>query len=302
MNARVRSKFLAGVFALVVISRASVAQEPAGSPASEASPATAEANPSADPDAIDVPQTKPSAAAPADAGDPSSEPSPVASALPSPAQEDGKTVWIYRDVPIGGAADRRTPSEKVFEPFGYMPGERAKQIKVNPGVPVDPMDGTKGTHIGYQFELAGEKDEWVGVTELVDGNQWGTKAGLNVKKLLHAKPDEKLELRFRAKGSGVVVFKAGGLSAGQFKSTLVPALQVGTGPTTLTADWTDYSIGPIKAKQLTNLVDPFTVAAAAKNNPDTKKVFVFVDDIHIVRAGEASRTASAGSTASPSPR
>jgi hypothetical protein len=185
---------------------------------------------------------------------------------------------IYRDVPTARQEDRRGAAEKLFLPFGYVPGERASQVKVFADDPIDPRDPSRGTSIRYQFELRDRPDEWVGACLLVGGNKWGSAPGLNVLQSLGVARDTVLELRFRAKGDGAVVFKAGGIDQGPFRSSLVPAVQLGSGATRLGSSWTEYAIGPIAASRLTNLIDPLCVVALARDNPRKQEVRVFVDD------------------------
>ena len=207
-----------------------------------------------------------------------------ASAWGCTSEEAPQQLWIYRDVPAAGQEDKRGDSEKLFRPFGFVPGDRAAQIKVLFDYPNDPRDASQGTSIRYQFELRDRADEWVGACELVNGDRWGSVPGLNVPLSLGVGKDAQLELRFRAKGDGAVVFNAGGIDRGEFRSSLVPAVQVGTGPITLGSSWTEYAIGPISGSRLTNLIDPLCVIALGKDNPGKKEVVVLVDDLRVRRA------------------
>jgi exo-beta-1,3-glucanase (GH17 family) len=193
---------------------------------------------------------------------------------PSPPPD---AIWIYKGVPEG--KDTRSETEVLFAPFGYMPASRADQISVNPSTPVDRKD-SQGTCIEYLFKFE-KRDDWVGAYTLINGTSWGTKPGINVQKLLGVGPETKLALRFKARGEGAVSFKIGGVTNGLHKSSLTLARQVDNSPTKLTGDFCEYTIGPIEAQKLTNLIDPFCVVTSALDNPGRDLVKVYVDDIRL---------------------
>jgi exo-beta-1,3-glucanase (GH17 family) len=164
-----------------------------------------------------------------------------------------------------------------------MPGERATQITVNASVPLDLKDPTKGTAIKYTFNFK-KPDDWMGVYSLLDGGAaWGTKAGINVQKLLDVGPETKLALRFRAKGEGVVEFKCGGVAppGAKFPSSLRFPVELRPSPTTLTKEFVEYTIGPIEARQMVNLIDPLCITTTILDNRGREAVQAVVDDIRI---------------------
>lgn len=192
-------------------------------------------------------------------------------------------VWIYRDVPSDVPSDRRTESERAYAPFGFMPAERVTQISVNPSFPLESGKPELGTCIRYAFKL-NRAGEWLGVYTLIDGKEWGTKPGLNIPKLLGTTPDTPLALRFEARGKGVVTFKIGGVSTGAHPSSLPLGKELGNGQTRLTETFQEYTIGPLRADQLVNLVDPFCVVVSGfDNGPTPQVVAVDVDNIRIER-------------------
>jgi exo-beta-1,3-glucanase (GH17 family) len=190
-------------------------------------------------------------------------------------------VWIYHDVPAKGKPDTRSNTERMFAPFGLMPAERTSQIAVNQSLPIDRSDPSKGTCIEYYCEFK-DRTDWMGAYTLLEGGTaWGTKPGINVQKLLGVEPDTDLSLRFSAKGEGAVTFKIGGVDKGPHASSLAFPRQVDSSPTKLTAEFREYTIGPIPAKLLTNLIDPFCVVTSGLDNPGRDSVRVMVRDIRL---------------------
>jgi len=190
-------------------------------------------------------------------------------------------VWIYKDVPGRSDRDTRSATERLFAPFGYMPAERTSPISVNQSSPIDPPDPSKGTCMEFLFEFKDPLD-WVGTYMLLDGGTaWGTKAGIDVQKLLDVEANTKLALRFRARGRGAVSFKIGGVTNGPHPSSLRLPRQVDGSPTTLTKEFREYTIGPIAARDLANLIDPFCVVTSGLDNRGSKSVVVQVDDLRI---------------------
>src|SRR2546422_9014420 len=90
-------------------------------------------------------------------------------------------VWIYKDMPRGKVKDTRSDTEAAVAPFGFMPRERVNQIHVNVYRPIDSGDAARGTCIEYSFRFV-EPSDWQGVHFLIDGDSWGHKPGINVKK------------------------------------------------------------------------------------------------------------------------
>lgn len=196
---------------------------------------------------------------------------------PGVAQE-GRMVTIYKDVPGPGEPDRRSQPERLFLPYGLMPGEKARQIAVNHKCLRDMKDPKTGTCVEVLFHLK-QLDEWLGTYVLINGNAWGTKPGINVQELLRAEPTEKIALRFEARGKGVVTFKCGGVGDGPHKSSLAIARELDDSPIKLPADWREFTIGPIEAGLLTNCVDPLCIVASALDNRKLGVVEVYVDNI-----------------------
>jgi exo-beta-1,3-glucanase (GH17 family) len=209
------------------------------------------------------------------------EPHAAQPAADSSKVKEIRTIWIYRNTPAKGKPDTRTETERLFEPFGLMPPSRTSQISVNPSLPIDPKDPSKGTCIEYLCEFKDRRD-WMGSYSLLEGGTaWGTSPGINVQKVLGVRPDTKVALRFKAKGEGVVAFKIGGVNTGPHKSSLALPREVNPSPTRLTAKFREYIIGPIVAKDLTNLIDPFCMVTSGLDNPGRDTVRVFVDDIRL---------------------
>src|SRR5882672_9275973 len=200
----------------------------------------------------------------------------------APAQDlKDQVVWIYRDVPGKDQKDARSEPERLFAPFGLMPPERAAQISVNQSAPAEADDMSKGTQMEFVFKFR-EATDWVGAYMLLDGGTaWGTKEGINVQKILGVPADFKLALRFKAKGKGTVTFKIGGVNVGAHPSSLGFAREVADSPMTLTNDYREYTIGPIPAGDLTNLIDPFCVVTSILDNRGRTTVEVAVDDLRI---------------------
>ncbi len=188
------------------------------------------------------------------------------------------TVWIYRNIPSQGERDTRTTSEQTFGPYGFMPADRVNQVAVNATKPVDESNPKMGTCIEYRFQFRNQ-DDWVGVYTLVGGNAWGTKPGINVQELLDVSPDANLNLRFRAAGEGTVTFKIGGVNTGPHRSSLPFPHEARPSPCRLTPEFREYTIGPIQARELTNVIDPFCVVTTVLDNRGRNTVRVEVDDI-----------------------
>lgn len=189
-------------------------------------------------------------------------------------------IWVYQNYPQPGEVDRRSEIERAFAPFGYMPAARTTQISVDQQALVNENDATQGTCVEYQFDFK-RRDDWVGAYTLIGGVEWGTKPGFDVQTRWKVGPQTPIVLRFRAKGKGAVSFKMGGVREGKYPSSLPFAVETRGGPVKLTADFVDYTIGPVPARQLTNLIDPFCVVAAASDNVGLDSVSVFVDDIRL---------------------
>lgn len=205
---------------------------------------------------------------------------PAASAQDAPAGGQAGVLWVYRDAPPEGEPDTRSDAERLFAPFGLMPAGRTNQITVNPARPVDPSDQSKGTCIEYYCEL-GSPVEWVGAYTLVEGNSWGEKPGVNVPQSLGLNDGAKLALRFKARGEGAATFKIGGVGDGPHASSLRLAREVEGSPVRLTQEFRDYSIGPLAAGELTNLIDPFCVTVTGIDNRGRDFVRIQVDDIRL---------------------
>jgi exo-beta-1,3-glucanase (GH17 family) len=214
-----------------------------------------------------------------------------ASAWQNPPVKATDAVWIYRDSAPETGPDSRSASERLFAPFGFMPGERSDQISVNIAQPVAPGDPSKGTCIEYLFEFRAP-DDWMGSYTLVDGNCWGTKPGIDVQLQLGIDRSEPVVLRFRARGGGTVTFKCGGVVDGEHPSSLRPAREPAGSPTRLTHAFRDYTIGPFPASQLKNIIDPFCVVATILDNRGRKTVRLEVDDIRFERLRPPKRGAS----------
>jgi hypothetical protein len=121
---------------------------------------------------------------------------------------------------------------------------------------------------------------------LEGGTAWGTKAGIDVQKLLRLNSDDQIVLRFRAAGEGAVTFKIGGVDTGPRRSSMPFPRQVTNSPTTLTKEFRDYQIGPFPASQVTNLIDPFCVVTSGLDNGGRDEIRVLVDDIRLEPAGK----------------
>jgi exo-beta-1,3-glucanase (GH17 family) len=76
---------------------------------------------------------------------------------------------------------------------------------------------------------------------------------------------------------------------GEHRSSLALAQKVRPDPVKLTADFREYAI-PLRAEQLTNLVDPFCVVASALDNPGKKKITVLVDAIRYEAPARGKKT------------
>jgi exo-beta-1,3-glucanase (GH17 family) len=208
-----------------------------------------------------------------------SRPVRVASPICSAAESGGAApeVWIYRNVPDG--ADNRSETERLFEPYGYMPAERAQNIAVDVAHAVDPSDPKRGTAVEALFALDNGLD-WLGTYFLLDqGTAWATKKGIDVQKLMGVQQNAKVVLRFKAWGAGKVTFKCGGVINGPFPSSLGLAVPAKDSPVTLTDQPKEYTIGPFPARNLVNIVDPLCVVTTGLDNRGLKQVRVYIDDI-----------------------
>jgi hypothetical protein len=175
----------------------------------------------------------------------------------------------------------RTATERLWAPYGLMPKERVRQITVNATRPVDGSDARKGICIEYIFRFRAA-DDWVGAYLLLrNGTAWGTVKGPDVARRLRLKSEAKVILRFRARGSGVVTFKIGGVDTGPYPSSMLPAREVKDSPVTLTEGFRDYFIGPFPASEVTNLIDPFCVVTSGLDNPGRKVVRVYVTEVRL---------------------
>ena len=189
-------------------------------------------------------------------------------------------VWIYRDVPPQNTPDKRSEPERLFTPFGFWPSSKTTQITVNAEKPVDKADRSKGTCIEYYFEFQ-NRDDYMGVYHLIEGNCWGTKPGINVPRLLGVPPETPVLVRLRARGEGVVTFKIGGVNEGAHPSSLRLPVAADPSPTWLTPEFREVTIGPILAGKLANVVDPLCVGTTTMDNPRREFVRAEVDDIRI---------------------
>ncbi len=202
----------------------------------------------------------------------------VTNAADQPATE----VVIYRDQYKGQPEESLSESQRRFAPYGFMPETRTNQIAVNPALPLIEDSPEKGTCIEYSFQFKNGSD-WMGAYHLVNGDSWGTKPGIDVRKLLDLRADDKVVLKFRAwgqKGGEAVTFQCGGVNTGPHKSSLPFPKTPKNDPTTLAKEPREYEI-ELKASQLSNVVDPFCVVARASDGDNLKResITIFVDDI-----------------------
>jgi hypothetical protein len=161
-----------------------------------------------------------------------------------------------------------------------MPAERVSQIAVNVSQPVDEGDAGKGTCISYAFQFKHPED-WMGVFTLIGGDSWGTKPGYDIRKMLGLKPTATAVLRFRARGAQggeVATLQIGAVTNGRYKSSIPFARTLNPDPVRLSKGWKEYQI-PIRASELTNVVDPMCVVAKASDNSGKESIEIFVDDV-----------------------
>jgi len=203
-----------------------------------------------------------------------------------------KQVWIYRDAPT--EEDRRSETERLFEPYGIMPAERATRVAVNVASPVDPKDASKGTAVEVLCAID-KLTDWEGTYWLLEnGTAWGSHKGINVQDLLGVGPDTRIALRFRAWGEGNVSFKCGGVNTGRFASSLRLPLELPGSPVTLSEEPKEYTIGPIPARQLTNIIDPMCVVTSGLDNRGLKEIRIYVDDVRFERFEQPAEDRSSG--------
>lgn len=192
-------------------------------------------------------------------------------------------VWIYRDAPPAGEPDERSQTERLFQPYGFMPAEGASDIAVNVSHPADQNNPEKGTAVEIVFSFP-TATAWRGAYFLLDdGTSWGKRPGINVQKLMGLKPDDKIAVRFLAWGGGTVTFKCGGVRDGKHPSSLRLPVAAPGSPTRLSTRPKEITIGPIPARMLTNVIDPLCAVASGLDQKGAEEVTVYIDDIRFER-------------------
>jgi hypothetical protein len=185
-------------------------------------------------------------------------------------------------MPPTGQDDTRSATEAYYEPFYFMPAEKASDVSVRRDCP----NGASDTCLEYKFTFGGA-NEWASAAFKPAGADLGAKEGRNIAEELNAGADAKIFLKFRARRAAdtraVVGFRLGGLAVGKHVDSIRPALAPRDKFITLTADWTEYSIDLTRhAQKLNSVVSPFSVIVQSNDNRGQQEVVFFVDRIRFV--------------------
>jgi hypothetical protein len=212
-----------------------------------------------------------------------------AAAFASPAFGQGrvKEVVIYRDMPAAGVPDTRPASALYFEPFYYMPREKAADIAVRADFPARDLDRqATGTCLEYTFEFGGA-DEWASAAFIPAGGKPGTRPPRDIAQDLAAEQGQKIYLKFKARRpantTAVVSFRVGGMGVGEHVDGIRPPAKSKPLFIPLTADWVEYKIDLSEhAQGLSKVVSPFSVVVQSNDHRGERSVKFYVDEIRFV--------------------